>query len=152
MKILLIDDDEVILKCMQHALVDDGHVVLTALNGTTALRKFKESPNEFDIVVTDLELPYMDGVEITKAIREISDVPICVWTGFGDDPEISMLVKNAGADYLVDKLGLKLFVRRFDARNKEKGNGSEKNETLYQKRRADDDVRSSDSGKQKKTS
>ena len=73
-KILLIDDEADILRVLSMSLRADGYRVVTAASGEEGLELFKrESP---DIVLTDIKMPGMDGIEVLKQIKALSDVRI----------------------------------------------------------------------------
>jgi CheY-like chemotaxis protein len=94
-RVLLVDDDEHVLFVWSNALARLGFAccVETARNGREALKKFRTG--EYDLVVTDLRMPYMDGCQLTEAIRRIdATVPIVWVTGFrypGTDLHIRQL-------------------------------------------------------------
>ena len=78
-RILLVDDDEGVLFVLQHALTTLGsdYQIVTARHGQTALTRMQE--NAFDVVVTDLRMPDMDGVELTEAVRGLDPSTIVIW-------------------------------------------------------------------------
>jgi DNA-binding NtrC family response regulator len=78
-RILLVDDDEGVLFVLQHALttLDNDYEIATARHGQTALTRMRE--DAFDVVVTDLRMPDMDGVELTEAVRELDPTAIVIW-------------------------------------------------------------------------
>lgn len=67
-KILLVDDDKLVLMTLKRLLAREGYDVVTALNGQAALRR--EEENGFDLIISDIKMPVMDGVEAVKKIRE----------------------------------------------------------------------------------
>ena len=82
-KVLLIDDEEAIRRVVSIALADEGYQVLTAADGESGLRLCQEeSPH---IVITDIRMPGMDGIEVLKRIKgQAPDREVIVVTGFGD--------------------------------------------------------------------
>ncbi len=83
--ILLVDDEELILSSLQRTLNLSGYRVKALKNGQEALKEFSENPDEFDLVITDLTMPGMTGLELTRKIRSVrSDIPIVLCTGFND--------------------------------------------------------------------
>jgi CheY-like chemotaxis protein len=68
-KILLIDDDRLILMTLKRLLTKEGYIVTTALSGQGALRRMEE--DGFDLIISDIKMPQMDGVETIKKIREL---------------------------------------------------------------------------------
>ena len=67
-KILIIDDDRLILMTLKRLLIREGYQVITAINGKLALRKVED--NGFDLIISDIKMPEMDGIETVKKIRE----------------------------------------------------------------------------------
>jgi two-component system response regulator MprA len=98
-RVLVVEDDDEIADVLRRSLRQEGHEVRTALDGEEAL----ETARDFapDLVVLDLGLPKLDGVEVCRRLREESDVPILILTArTGTDDRVSGL--DAGADdYLV---------------------------------------------------
>jgi CheY-like chemotaxis protein len=68
-KILLVDDDKLILMTLKRLLTREGYQVTTALNGQWALRKIED--DGFDLIISDIKMPEMDGIEAVKKIREL---------------------------------------------------------------------------------
>jgi CheY-like chemotaxis protein len=66
--ILLIDDDKLILVTLKRLLIREGYQITTALNGQAALSKMEE--DGFDLIISDIKMPQMDGIETVKRIRE----------------------------------------------------------------------------------
>jgi CheY-like chemotaxis protein len=67
-KILVIDDDKLILITLKRLLIREGYQVITALSGQFALKKIEE--DNFDLIISDIKMPQMDGIETVKKIRE----------------------------------------------------------------------------------
>lgn len=79
--ILLVDDTQELRDLMQFQIEKAGFKVVTAQNGAEALRLFKAIP-EIQAIVTDLEMPIMNGIQLVQAVREIdAQVPIVMWSG-----------------------------------------------------------------------
>ena len=82
-RILLVDDDETILVPFQHILRDEGYRVDTASNGREALEKAGEA--EYQMVISDIKLPDVQGIEVAKKIREFNrNIRLIIITGFPD--------------------------------------------------------------------
>ena len=81
--VLVVDDDDITLGILKDLLTIDGFLVFTAREGDEGVAVFKKlSP---DIVVTDINMPQIDGLEVLRTIREIDGtVPVVVVTGHGD--------------------------------------------------------------------
>ena len=100
MKILVVDDEKVIVKGLAFSLEQDGNEVDTAFDGEEALERIRE--NDYDIVLLDLMLPKLDGYDVTRQVRQFSSVPIIMLTAKSeDDDKISGL--DCGADDYVTK-------------------------------------------------
>ncbi|MEU5139752.1 response regulator transcription factor [Streptomyces sp. NPDC021139] len=97
--VLVVEDDPVIRAALIEVLTGHGYAVKTAHQGFEALRDITQCPP--DIVVLDLGLPDLDGLDVLRMIRGISRVPVLVATARDDETEIIRLL-NAGADdYMV---------------------------------------------------
>ncbi len=84
-RILFVDDEVAILQIMKKTLRDLGYKVTTFENGREALLAFQAHPDEFDLVVTDLTMPVMTGIELAKQVLTIrSEIPVILCTGFID--------------------------------------------------------------------
>jgi CheY-like chemotaxis protein len=87
LRILLVDDDPVLLKSLSDTLEADGHDVVTANGGRDGIDTFREAHEAnkaFSIVVTDLGMPYTDGRQVANAVKAISpDSPVILLTGWG---------------------------------------------------------------------
>lgn len=100
MKVLVVDDDEKLVKVLSAYLFKEGYTVETALNGVAAM----ERADRFqpDVILLDLMLPDLDGWEVCKEIRRTSNVPIIMITAVtGEDQRVSGL--DLGADDYVTK-------------------------------------------------
>ena len=80
--ILLVDDEESIQTLLTYPLEQDGYTVVQARDGEKALRRFEDS---FDLVVLDVMLPRLDGLEVCKRLRSQSNVPIIMLTARGEE-------------------------------------------------------------------
>ncbi|MBL7177797.1 MAG: response regulator [Desulfobacteraceae bacterium] len=111
-KILLIDDEEGIRKVLSISLTDSGYKVLTAENGEEALRLFREMNPP--IVLTDIKMPGMDGIELLQKIKEESpDTEVIMITGHGDMELAIQSLKFDATDFITkpihdDALGIAL--------------------------------------------
>lgn len=94
-KILIVDDEPILLKGLKFSLEQEGYAIDTAVDGEEALEKAMN--NKYDLLVLDVMLPKMDGIEVCRRIRETSMVPIIMLTAKGDD-ESKIEGLEAGAD------------------------------------------------------
>lgn len=99
-RILVVDDEESILKLLRFPLEKEGYEVVTAKDGGEALEKF--FAQEFDLVILDLMLPTIDGMEICRRIRAQSIVPIIMLTAKSDEFD-KVLGLEIGADDYIGK-------------------------------------------------
>ena len=82
-KVLVVDDEKLIVKGIRFSLEQDDMEVDCAYDGEEAVQKARE--NQYDIVLLDLMLPKLDGLQVCQQIREFSDVPIIMLTAKGED-------------------------------------------------------------------
>ena len=99
-KVLVVDDEMLIVKGIRFSLEQDGMEVDCAYDGEEALKMAQE--NEYDMILLDIMLPKMDGFEVCQAIREFSDMPIVMLTAKGDDMD-KILGLDYGADDYITK-------------------------------------------------
>ena len=99
-KVLVVDDEKLIVKGIRFSLEQDGMEVDCAYVGEEALNMAKA--NEYDMILLDIMLPKMDGFEVCQAIREFSDMPIVMLTAKGDDMD-KILGLDYGADDYITK-------------------------------------------------
>jgi len=98
MKILVVDDEELLVKGIRFNLQNDGYEVITGSNGAEAITAAKnEKP---DLIVLDVMMPEVDGLTACSAIREFSNVPIILLTAKSDDMDKLMGFDNGADDYL----------------------------------------------------
>jgi DNA-binding NtrC family response regulator len=98
-KILVVDDDDTILKLIQRFLGDQGYQVDTTLSGKRAVEKERES--RYDLVILDLVLPDMNGLEVLKTLKkEDSSVSVLIMTGHGKIETAVQAMKLGADDYL----------------------------------------------------
>jgi len=103
--ILVVDDEEHILKFIGIMLRTSGYQVLTAPNGLRALEIIKSGI--IDLVVTDLMMPQLDGVLLIKQIRAFSKVPIIVLSGTESEQNKLDALENGASDYFHKPFDLK---------------------------------------------
>lgn len=113
-RILIVDDEEAILKLLRFPLEKEGYEVITAKDGAEALDVFgRES---FDLVILDLMLPRVDGMEVCRRIRAQSIVPIIMLTAKSDEFDKVLGLEIGADDYITkDKFGLREFRSRVRA-------------------------------------
>ncbi len=124
-KVLVVDDEKLIVKGLRFSLEQDDYEVDAAYDGEEGLNLATQ--NEYDIILLDLMLPKMDGFEVCQRIREFSDVPIIMLTAKGDDMDKIMGLEYGADDYMTKpfnileiKARIKAIIRRSKNKTKEK--------------------------------
>ena len=97
-KVLVVDDEKLIVKGIRFSLEQDGMEVDCAYDGEEAFQMAKE--NEYDMILLDVMLPKMNGFEVCQAIREFSDMPIVMLTAKGDDMDKILGLEYGADDYI----------------------------------------------------
>ena len=97
-KVLVVDDEKLIVKGIRFSLEQDGMEVTCAYDGEEALRLAQE--NKFDMILLDIMLPKMHGFEVCQAIREFSNMPIVMLTAKGDDMDKILGLEYGADDYI----------------------------------------------------
>ena len=82
-RILVVDDEPSIIKGLVFSLSQEGYAIDAAYDGEEALEKFQN--NEYDLVILDVMLPKMNGLEVLQRIREGSGIPVIMLTAKGED-------------------------------------------------------------------
>ena len=100
MRILVVDDEKLLVKGMRFNLENEGYEVETAYDGRTAVELAKNG--SFDLIILDVMMPEMDGLETCMHIREFSDVPVIMLTARSEDTD-KLLGFEYGADDYVTK-------------------------------------------------
>lgn len=108
MNVLLIDDDKYLLKMLRLPLRDGGHVLTEAVDGREGWECFMGNPHAFDVIVTDLKMPVLSGVELLERLREKGyDIPVIIISGY-EDIKSSIEVLRLGAfDFLLKPFSAK---------------------------------------------
>ena len=97
-RILLVDDEPLILKGLKYTLEKEGYETDSAMDGEEALAKFESSA--FDLILLDVMLPKLDGISVCQRIRERSDVPIIMLTAKGEDMDKILGLEYGADDYM----------------------------------------------------
>ena len=98
MKILVVDDEALLVKGIKFNLENDGYTVVTGSDGEQAVEI--AAAGGIDLIVLDLMMPKLDGLGACRRIREFSDVPIIMLTAKGDDMDKLMGFEHGADDYL----------------------------------------------------
>jgi DNA-binding response OmpR family regulator len=112
-RILLVDDEQSIQTLLSYPLRKDGYHVTSALDGSEALQRFEEG--RFDLVILDLMLPRLDGVEVCRHLRARSQVPIIMLTAKGSETDKVAGLEVGADDYITKPFSLREFRSRVKA-------------------------------------
>jgi DNA-binding response OmpR family regulator len=111
--ILLVDDEDSVQKLLAYPLERDGYQVLPARDGEEALIRFAQE--RVDLVVLDLMLPRLDGLEVCRRLRAQSSVPIIMLTARGDELDKVMGLELGADDYITKPFSIREFRSRVRA-------------------------------------
>ena len=98
MKILVVDDEQLLVKGVKFNLENEGYTVETAYDGEAAVELAKN--NDFDLIILDLMMPKLDGLSACMKIREFSNVPIIMLTAKSEDADKIMGFESGADDYI----------------------------------------------------
>ena len=123
-KVLVVDDEKLIVKGIRFSLEQDGMEVDCAYDGEEALEKIKSK--EYDIILLDVMLPKLTGFEVCQQVREFSTVPIVMLTAKGEDMDKILGLEYGADDYIIKpfnilevKARIKAIIRRTSPKPKE---------------------------------
>ncbi|BBO78440.1 DNA-binding response regulator [Desulfosarcina widdelii] len=115
-KILVVDDEEDILELVRYNLVREGYVVMCALSGEDALRTAVAEP--VDLIVLDLMLPGIDGLEVARRLKQNSDTkdtPIVMLTAKGEEADVVSGLELGADDYVTKPFSPRILIARIKA-------------------------------------
>ncbi len=120
-QVLVVDDEKLIVKGIRFSLIQDGMEVDCAYDGEEALEMVKNK--QYDMILLDIMLPRMNGLEVCQTIREFSDVPIIMLTAKGEDMDKILGLEYGADDYITKpfnilevKARIKAIMRRTSAK------------------------------------
>jgi len=112
-KVLIVDDEEIIKKLLVSLLSKHGHHCETAKNGLESLVKMKD--HSFDAVITDIVMPQMDGITLTKKLANSHpDLPIMIMTGHAQEHSAGQAIAAGAREFIKKPFPLEEFTLRFD--------------------------------------
>lgn len=115
-KILLVEDEKIAREGVRDFLISRGYLVVEAVDGEEAVKKFCESEqSEFDLVILDVMLPKMNGILVLKEIRKRSEVPVLMLTALSDEGTQLASFDNLADDYLCKPFSLLILEKRIEA-------------------------------------
>ena len=130
-KVLVVDDEKMIVKGIRFSLLQDGYEVDTAYDGEEALQKAGE--NQYDIILLDVMLPKLSGLDVLQQIREFSAVPVIMLTAKGEDMDKILGLDYGADDYITKpfnilevKARIKAIIRRVAGSRRDRGDEDER--------------------------
>ncbi|WP_410598860.1 response regulator transcription factor [Amycolatopsis sp. lyj-90] len=110
-RVLLVEDDTSVADALAETLQTRGHTVSHAIRGCDALHRHREA----DVILLDLGLPDMDGLDVLRKVRQVSLVPVLVLTARGDERSVVRGLRLGADDYLTKPVRLAELLARMDA-------------------------------------
>ncbi|XP_057550639.1 two-component response regulator ORR24-like [Amaranthus tricolor] len=101
LRVLVVDDDVTCLKLMDNLLKKCQYKVTTTNQAREALRMLHENRNRFDIVITDVEMPDMDGIRLLQLVGLEMNLPVIMLSAYSDTKRVMQGIRNGACDYLV---------------------------------------------------
>ena len=112
MKILIVEDDNMIREGISEYLLEFGYTVIQAKDGIEALSKFN---NAINLVILDIQIPFINGLEVLKEIRKKSNLPILILTAFSDEEYKIDAFTNLADGYIEKPFSLPVLKARIDS-------------------------------------
>jgi two-component system alkaline phosphatase synthesis response regulator PhoP len=138
-KVLVVDDELTLLQTVKAYIEQEGYVVQTATNGRSALHIFRDF--QPDLVVLDIMLPEIDGLEVLRHIRQDSDVYVIMLTAKADEADKIIGLGMGADDYMTKPFSPRELVARIKASLRRLGGVSEKKELVSTHLRIDENAR-----------
>lgn len=113
LRVLLVEDEESFIDALTIGLDREGFDVTVCADGQAAIDTF--APDRFDIVLLDLMLPRVSGLDVCRAIRNLSDVPIIVVSAKGEEVDTVLMLEIGADDYVTKPYRLRELVARMRA-------------------------------------
>ena len=126
MKILVVDDEQLLVKGIKFNLENEGYQVETAFDGKRALELARN--NNYDLIILDLMMPEIDGLECCMKIREFSNVPIIMLTARGEDADKIISFECGVDDYITKPFNILELKARIRAMLRRAGGGQARQE------------------------
>ena len=112
-RVLIVDDEEMVRKLLASLLTQRGHRVETAQHGIEALDIIKK--NVLDAVVSDIVMPEMDGIVLTRELRKLHPgLPVMVMTGYGEKYSVESAIAAGAREFIKKPFSISEFITRFD--------------------------------------
>jgi DNA-binding response OmpR family regulator len=127
--ILLVDDEPLVLRVLSAGCEEAGYETLTATNGAEALRVFFE--RRPDLVISDIRMPVMNGMELVRRIREVSNVPIIVLSAVGEEEDKVRALQFGADDFVVKPVGIREVIARVESVLRRAQQAAPQDSTVY---------------------
>ncbi len=118
MVILIAEDDELILKTIEHKLLKEGHEVILSRNGKEAIETLKNE--HIDLAITDIMMPFASGIEILSAIQSMGKkIPVIILSSMGQEEVVLNAFDLGASDFIVKPFSpneLMLRIKRFSTK------------------------------------
>jgi DNA-binding response OmpR family regulator len=121
-RILVVDDDTAILRLLSTNLKARGYDVITATDGEEALEAVQK--DYIDLIILDIMMPKVDGVQVCRHIREWSDIPIIILSARGDENDKVKCLELGADDYLTKPFGIAELMARINTAFRHRGDAS----------------------------
>ena len=128
-RLLIVDDDHALIKMLQSYFTIKGYLVFTAADGLKALQQIEEMP---DLILLDINMPYMDGLEVCEKIRDKISCPILFLTARAEEQDRVNGLLSGGDDYILKPFSLKELEARIIAHLKREERSKRKSRLKYQ--------------------
>jgi DNA-binding response OmpR family regulator len=112
-KVLIVDDEQMLVKGIKFSLEREGYLVEAAYDGEACLEKLKK--DSYDIIILDLMLPNIDGLTLCRKIRETSNIPIIMLTAKGEDVDKIIGLELGADDYMTKPFNIRELIARVKA-------------------------------------
>lgn len=111
-KILVVEDDEEINDLIYHALKNEGYDIVQCFDGKEAIEKYN---NTFNLVILDLMLPYIDGIEVLRQIRTVNNAPVIILSAKAEETDRIIGLGMGADDYMVKPFSVRELIARVKA-------------------------------------
>jgi two-component system KDP operon response regulator KdpE len=118
-RILVVDDDPAILRLLSTNLKARGYEVVTAIDGEEALETVQK--DFIDLIILDIMMPKLDGVQVCRRVREWSDIPIIILSARGDEHDKVNCLELGADDYLTKPFGIAELMARINTAFRHRG-------------------------------
>lgn len=129
-RLLIVDDEPAIVKGLKFSLEQEGHLTDAAYDGAEAIEKFNNG--EYDLVILDVMLPKLNGLEVLQKIREKSSMPVIMLTAKGEDMDKILGLEYGADDYLTKPFNILELKARIKAifRRSSQGNNKDQEDII----------------------